>query len=122
MAFHIEVTSDAVELRITGMVDRFLCFSSGQVVALSDVTDARVVPWAQARAEMGWRTRGSYVPGWIATGWYAVPGRKGARQLWAVLRDRSSLLVIDTTLDRPARLVVATPDAAALADRINHAR
>ncbi len=118
MPFHVEVTTEIVELRITGALDRLLSLSSGVRIARSEVVDARAATWDEARAEMGWRVGGSYVPGLLATGWYTVKGRKGARQLWAVKRDRSSLLVIDTSLDRPARVVVAVPDAAALARQI----
>jgi hypothetical protein len=38
--------------------------------------EARVVGWDEVRAGLGWRTCGGYWPGWFATGWYAVPGRK----------------------------------------------
>jgi hypothetical protein len=106
---------DTLDIEIRGFVDTTMCLSGDQHLALSDITAARVVSWDEVRAGLGWRTAGAYWPGLIATGWYAVPGRKAARQFLAVYRDRANLLLVDTRVERPARVVVATPEAAALA-------
>ena len=46
-------------------------------------------------------------------------GRQGARQFWAVFRDRTNLIEITTRVDRPTRLVLANPDRERLAWWIN---
>jgi hypothetical protein len=115
----VSVNSEAVDIEITGWWDRAMCLSSGVHLPLADVVEARLVTWDEARAGMGWRTGGAYWPGWIATGWYAVPDRKGARQLWAVWRDRDELLEIETRLERPTRVVLAHPDRERIAWWIN---
>lgn len=104
----VEVGDEQVEVAISGL-DRVMALSGGVALDMSEVTGARVVPVAEAKAGLGWRVGGAYWPGWLATGWYTVPGRKGARQLWSVYRD-SEVLVIDTTRERPSRLVLQHPD------------
>lgn len=119
MAIKLTVGDDAIDLVITGWYDRVMCVSSGAHIPLADVVGARLVTWDEARADMGWRVGGAYWPGSIATGWYTMPGQKGLRQLWAVFKDRAELLMIDTRLDKPCRLVLADPDRARLAAAIN---
>lgn len=119
MPIDLTVGDDAIDLAITGWFDRAMCMTKGQHILLADVVGARLTTWDDARADMGWRVGGGYWPGRIATGWYTVPGRKGLRQLWAVYRDRAELLVIDTRLERPSRIVLAHPDRARLAWWIN---
>jgi hypothetical protein len=119
MAVRVALRGDVLDVEIRGVFDSTMCLSGDQHVPLSDITSARVASWDELRSALGWRVAGAYWPGLIATGWYAVPGRPGARQFWAVYRDRSNLLVVDTRLERPARLVLATPDAAALAEALN---
>ena len=103
-----------LDVEVRGIVDAMLCLSGDQHVAIDDIVDARIAPWSEVRAGLGWRTAGGYLPGWFATGWYAVPGEKGARQFLAVFRDRSRILVVDTTLERPRRLALALDDAPAV--------
>jgi hypothetical protein len=57
---------------------------------------------------------GAYLPGYVAAGWFLVPDRPGARQFCCVQRDRD-VLVVDTDLERPTRLVLQHPDRARLA-------
>ena len=54
------------------------------------------------------RTGGGYWPGRMATGHFTWRHRKGIRQLWAVYSDKEAL-VIDTTLEKPARIVIQHP-------------
>jgi len=119
MAIEVTVHDDAVEIRMTGAFDTTMCMSGGLRVPLSDIESARLMSWDEARAGMGWRVGGAYWPRLIAAGWYAVPGRTGARQLWAVFRDRRELLVIDTRLERPCRIVLQHPDRERLVWWIN---
>jgi hypothetical protein len=108
MAVHVEVADDAVTITLSGL-DRVAALCHRCTIPIEAVTAARVVPVAEPRASLGWRTGGSYFPGCIATGWYTIKERKGARQLWVVYRD-PEVLVIDTTLERPATIVLQTPD------------
>ena len=50
----------------------------------------------------------------MATGHFTVPGRTGARQFWCVYRD-PEVLVIDTSLENPARIVLQHADRDRLA-------
>ena len=113
MTVEARIEGDVLVVEITER-DRFWCMSNGQRIARSDIVAARVATWTEVRAELGWRVGGTYVPGRVAAGWYLIKKRKGCRQLLAVFRDRSSLLMVDTRLKKPARLVIATPAAAQL--------
>jgi hypothetical protein len=109
MAVHVHVHDDAVDIRFSG-VDWLMAFNpSGQHLAMTDITDARVTPRADALVGLGWRLGGGYWPGAMATGWYSERGRTGVRQLWCVYRDRE-VLVIDTALTKPCRVVLQHPD------------
>lgn len=119
MAVNLFVRDDAIDLEITGWFDRLMCLSSGARIAMADVVGARTASWDDVRPEIGWRAGGAYVPRLIATGWYTMPGRKGVRQLLAIFRDREHLLVVDTRLPKPCRLVLAVPDRERLAASIN---
>ena len=109
MAVDVFVHDEGVELDFTGL-DIAMCFARHVTVPMDAVTGVRIAPWDELRADLGWRLGGGYWPGLFATGWYSVPGRKGARQLLCVYRDRRELLVIDTSLERPCRIVLQHPD------------
>lgn len=119
MTVNLVVCDDAIDVEVTGWFDRAMCLSSGFRLPMADIVGARLGTWDEARADLGWRTGGAYWPGLIATGWYSVRDRPGVRQWWAVFRGRDELLVIDTRLDKPCRLVLAHPDRARLAWWIN---
>ena len=119
MPVNLVVSDNAIDLEITGWWDRTVCMTSGQHVAMSDVVGARLTSWEEVRDGLGWRLGGAYFPNVIATGWYGVPDRSGSRQLLAVFRDRDELLVIDTRLPKPCRLVVGHPDRERQAGWIN---
>ena len=109
MAVGVHVSDDAVDIRFTG-ADRLITFAHGGVhLCMSDIVAARVVPRQGLREDLGWRVGGGYFPGRLATGWFAVKGAKGRRQLWCVYRD-DEVLVIDTRLDRPCRVVLQLLD------------
>jgi hypothetical protein len=109
MAVHVHVSDDAVDVTFTG-ADKWLSLNpKGQHLAIADITSARVVPRAEAATDRGWRAGGGWFPGALATGWFTVKGRKGPRQLWCVYRDQE-VLVIETRLERPCRVVLQHPD------------
>lgn len=113
MGLQVVVHDDVVDIAITGL-DQLLCLSSGLTLPVAEIASAKVVSVAAAKAGLGWRVGGGYFPGWFATGWFTMPEREGARQLWCVYRA-PEVLVIDTTRQRPARLVLQHPDCHDLA-------
>lgn len=117
MAVTVTVDDVAFEMRISG-ADRWLCLSPGFRLPVADLTGARQVSWDEVRAGLGWRTWGGYFPGLFATGWYAVKDRPGARQFLAVFRDRAGLVMIETNVPQPARVVVASADPGRLVARV----
>jgi hypothetical protein len=109
MAVHVHVSDDAVDITFSG-IDKWTTLSpSGQHLAMADVTGARVLPRTEARAARGWRVGGGHWVDWLATGWFTEKDRKGVRELWCVYRDEE-VLVIDTVLDKPCRVVLQHPD------------
>lgn len=108
MGVHVYVLDNAVDITFSGF-DSIWTLKSQLHLPLRDIEQARVAPVSELKRQLGWRVGGTYIPGWAACGHYTVPGRKGARQLWCVYRD-SEALVIDTKLERPARVVLQIPD------------
>jgi hypothetical protein len=117
MAVHVTVTDDAVDVRFTGL-DAVLSLSGGVHLPLAEVTGVRLAGRTELLREVGWRVGGGYWPNAFATGWFTWKGRKGVRQLWCTYRD-DEVLAIDTTRDRPARVVVQLPDRAERAWYVN---
>jgi len=109
----IHVSDDAVTVELDG-VERVLSLAGRVRVPMANVVGARVAPLDTVRDGVGWRVLGAYLPGYVAAGWFLVPGRPGARQFCCVQRDRD-VLVVDTDLERPTRLVLQHPDRARLA-------
>jgi hypothetical protein len=100
----------------------FLAFARTVEVSLSDVTAAHVVPLAEARKSSGWRIGGSYVPRRIYAGWFTVRGKLREREWWwSTFRD-ADVLVVETRLAKPRRIVLETGDRLELAATINARR
>jgi hypothetical protein len=118
VAVQLVPRDDTLDLEITGWADQLWCLSKGVQLAWSDVNGAQVQTWDEVRAGLGWRVGGAYWPGRIATGWYTIPGMKRDRQLLGVFRHRSQLVVVETRLRRPRRLVVPSDRAAFLVEEI----
>lgn len=118
MGVDVRVLEDRLEVAIDGLGDRLLCLSRGCTLRWDEVTGAEATTWSAFRPGLGWRVGGGYLPGVFATGWFTVRGERGLRQLLHVYRRRDHLLVVRTTRRRPARVVVATADADALAEAI----
>lgn len=123
MGTSLRIDGDSLVLELTG-IHAALALGSGARVPLADVTGVRVAAWDEVRTDLGWRTFGGYVPGLLATGWYAFrdPDRAGQRQFWAVFRERGELVVVDTALEKPARVVAAVAEPHAVAASIEAAR
>lgn len=120
MSTEVDVTEAGVEVRFRGL-DRALALSGGVVLAADEIVAAGRAPQAELRAPLRFRVGGGYWPGGFTTGWFTERSRKGVLQLWSVYRD-PEVLFIDTTRQRPCRLVLQHPDHAALAARINDVR
>lgn len=108
MSVHVHVDDQQVDIRFDG-IDAFFALTTHVSIPMSSITHASVQPIAELKEQLGWRVGGGYVPGRLASGHFTVAGRKGARQLWSTYRDTEAL-VIDTTLERPCRIVLQHPD------------
>lgn len=120
MALHVDIGDTGIDLSFTGL-DQALCLIKHLRLHYGDIERAWVGTWDDVRPALGWRVAGGYWPGRFATGHFMVKGRPGARQLWDVYRDRE-LLVIDTRVERPCRVVLQHPDRVVLAERIEAGR
>jgi hypothetical protein len=107
VAIELVVQDDAIDLTLRGW-DRLWALSSGIHLPIEQITDARVADVAPLKKDLGLRTGGGYWPGKMATGRFTWRHRKGVRQLWAVYGDKE-VLVIDTTIAKPARIVIQHP-------------
>ena len=115
----VKITYDQDKLRIScSGIDRIYTFASAMEVPRSAIRSARVMDIAEAKEDLGWRVGGGYFPGRLATGWFLSRGNTSGRQWWCTYRDRE-VLVIDTTLKSPSRVVNQTPERAALAAELN---
>ena len=113
MSPHVHVHDDRVTIDLGGL-DQLWCLARHLEIPFEDITDARVAPVSELKRGLGWRVGGGYWPGRMATGHFLVPDRPGARQFWCTYRD-AEVLVIDTSLERPARVVLQHPDRDRLA-------
>jgi len=116
VGIEVRVEGDDLVVR-TGGLDTLLTLTRELRIARSDITDAQLLPVADAKATLGWRIGGGYFPRGFATGWFLWKGRRGLWQWWCVFRD-DEVLVIDTDQPKPARLVIQTPDRAAIAKQL----
>jgi hypothetical protein len=113
MAVHIEVHDDRVTVDLDGM-EQVWALARHIEIPTANITGARVAPVHDLRHGLGWRVGGAYWPGVVAAGHFSVPDHSGARQFWCVYRD-TDVLVIDTDLERPSRVVLQHPDSDFLA-------
>jgi hypothetical protein len=120
MALLVHVDDDALDVRFTGL-DRVICLASHVRIPMAEITAASVRPLREMKQTLGWRVGGGYWPNGFATGWFTVKNRKGFRQLWDTYRD-PAVLVVETTRERPCRLVLQHEDRDRLAWWINERR
>jgi hypothetical protein len=115
---HATIEGDRFVVTCSGW-SAFLAFARTVQVSLSDVVAANVVPLAEARKSSGWRIAGSYVPRRIYAGWFTVGGKRGEREwLWSTFHD-ADVLVVETRLTKPRRIVLEMNDRVELAATIN---
>ena len=112
MSLDVHVHDDKVTIDLGG-IDQVWCLKRHLEIPMADITDARVTTVAELKEGLGWRVGGGYLPGRMATGHFTMR-EPGHRQFWCVYRDEE-VLVIDTTLDNPARVVLQHPDRERLA-------
>jgi len=108
MGVDVHVHDDRVTVDLSGL-DQVWALARHYDIPTSHITSARVVSLSEARKGLGWRMGGAFWPGTVAAGHFTVPDRKGARQFWCVYRD-ADVLIVDTDLERPCRLVLQHPD------------
>lgn len=113
MALDVHVYDDHVAIDVGGW-EQVWSLARHVELAMSDITSARVRPVDEVKEGLGWRVGGTYWPGVVACGHFTYPHRSGARQFWCTFKDHE-VLVIDTDLDRPARVVLQHPDRDRLA-------
>jgi hypothetical protein len=122
MASNVFVHDDVVDIDFTGW-SRVWALKGHVELPFADIVDARVAPRDELLKDAGWRVGGTYWPGRVTAGHYTTKGRKGVRQLWDAYTD-PDLLVIETRLDSPWRVVLQHPDRDFLAwiisERIHH--
>ena len=118
MSVQISTDEAAVTVRFRGL-DRFWACSRGLMIPYARITAAAVVPRSEAKAACPkLRALGSYIPGRLQCGRYGLGARQ---QMWNVHRA-DHVLALDLTGRPFARVVLETPDAAALAQHINAVR
>jgi len=122
MAVNVFVHDDAVDIDFTGW-SRAWALKGHVELAMSDIVEARVASRAELVADLGWRVGGTSWPGKVIAGHYTTRGRKGVRQLWDTYTDQE-LLLLETRLDRPWRVVLQHQDrdflAWVISERIHH--
>lgn len=120
MGVHVDVVSDAVEVRFTGWAIG-LALKRRLRILLTEIVDVRVEDAKVARRLWGWRIAGGYWPGWFATGHFTVAKtvrrHKGECALLYSF-GRSRVLVIETTRLRPRFVALQVEDPERLQSRI----
>jgi len=117
MAVAVALTDTGIDVRLTGM-DMVWSLRGTVAVPWSDVVGARVVDAQTARARLLLRLGGTGLAGVVKAGRFTVRGEPGVREFWATYRD-PEFLEIETTQERPRRIVLQVPDRAELAAAIN---
>ena len=117
MAVSVELTDAGVEVRLTGM-DMVWSLRGAVSVPWSEILGARVVEAAAARRRLLLRLGGTGLTGVVKAGRFTVRDEPGVREFWVTFRD-PEFLEIETTNERPKRIVLQVPDRTALAAAIN---
>ena len=117
MSTTVTVHADYVDVDFSG-VDAALALKRHLTIPATEVDSAAVKPVKELKKNLGLRVGGGYFPGWLATGHFLSRGGMKGRQLWSVYRDAEAL-VIDLSGPKLRRVVVQSPERAALAAKIN---
>jgi hypothetical protein len=117
VAVAVELTDAEIDVKLSGM-DAVWSMRGAISIPWSEVAGARVVDAKSAKQRLNWRVGGTSFPGVANAGRFTVRDEPGVREFWCVYRD-PEYLEIETTNDRPKRIVLQTPDRAELAAAIN---
>ena len=116
MTARVELRPEGLEITFPG-AECLITLKRSLALPWPEVVSARVERQSVAKRDLGLRVGGGYWPGWFATGHFTYRGRRGERQLWCAYRSET-VLVIETTVPRPRRVVLQVDDPADLAARI----
>ncbi len=121
MGVAIDVVGDELVVSMSSW-DRIWTLRRSISVPTASVTRIDVAFRQPLMEQAGLRVRGSSIPGLILAGTYTVWSsfrqHEGERQFWLVQRA-TEVLVIETDLVRPSRLVVEVDDPYAQRQRLN---
>lgn len=117
MAVRVTLTDTGIDVKVSGM-DMMWSLRAAIKLPWSDVVGARVVEAKAARKRLQWRVGGTSWPGSVNAGHFTVRNEPGVREWWVTYRD-PEFLEIETTRERPTRIVLQVADRAELAAAIN---
>jgi hypothetical protein len=117
VAVSVTFTDAGIDVKVSGM-DTLWSLRGAISIPWSDVVGARVVEAKTARKRLQWRVGGTSWFGSATAGNYTVRNEPGVREWWVAYRD-PEFLEIETTRERPKRVVLQVPDRAELAAEIN---
>jgi hypothetical protein len=119
MAISVHVDSANLVVRCSGSAILYT-FTRTVSVALVDIASASAVPYdSTLTGTRGFRRLGTFVPGRVAVGWFSRRDRKGSKDWWFVFRPKE-VLVVETRIARPSRLVLQTDQCHELAAQLQH--
>ena len=116
MTVAVTLTDEAIDVKVSGM-DTLWSLRGAISIPWSDVVGARVVDATTARKRLNWRVGGTSWFGSATAGHFTVRDEPGVREWWVAYRD-PEFLEIETTRDRPKRVVLQVPDRVELAAAI----
>jgi hypothetical protein len=117
MAVSVTLTDVGIDVQASGM-DALWSLRGAISIPWPEVVGAGVVEAKAARRRLNWRVGGTSWPGAVNAGFFTVRDEPGVREWWVTYRD-SEYLEIETTRERPKRIVLQVPDHAELAAAIN---
>ena len=116
MAVTVDLTDTGIDVKVSGM-DTLWSLRGAISIPWSEVVGARVVEAAAARKRLNWRVGGTSWFSSATAGHFTVRREPGVREWWVAYRD-PEFLEIETTRERPKRIVLQVPDRAELAAAI----
>ncbi|MDA3039666.1 MAG: hypothetical protein O3C27_09080 [Actinomycetota bacterium] len=124
MALQLTIDGPTLRLQMTKL-DQIWTLRRHLEIPLEAVISASVQAKEPLADRLAFRIRGSSIPGMLLAGSFTVwkEGREHAkeRQFWLTFRG-AEVLVIDTNLRSPSRIVLEVPDRRRLAAMVNEAR
>ena len=121
MAVSIDIVGDELVVSVTGP-DVALALRRSISVPVAAITSVEIGFKNPLLDQLGFRIRGASIPGLLVAGTYSVWASyrrfEGERQFWFTKRA-TEVLVIETDIARPSRLVIETEDRHELRRRLN---